>query len=243
MSVEVKFVASEKDEEVVRSALGLFDQAPEYRDVYFFDTGDIKLFKRGIVLRARQTHDAKDDSTVKLRPFPEREEGRWKDAEGFELEMDVVGRKPVLSAKVSVEQRRGEIEEVSEHRRPIRKLFSDIQEQLISAYRPGGISWNDLTTLGPAKVHKWRVESKGFPHEVSVEEWLLHDSEDLVELSIRVTANSWLEATEEFKAFLANRKIHISADQQAKTRSVLEFFAQHPSGAQASPVIPISPEE
>ena len=66
MTVEVKFVASERDEDVARTALELFDKAPEYRDVYFFDTGDMKLFDRGMVLRARQIRDGTPDALYEV---------------------------------------------------------------------------------------------------------------------------------------------------------------------------------
>lgn len=223
--VEIKFVASEKDEEVVRAALDLFDKDPEHRDVYFFDTGDLALFDRGMVLRARQIRDGKDDSTVKLRPFSEGEARRWEDVQGFEVEMDVVGGQAVLSAKLSEEQEHGEISDVRDGKRPIRRLFSNEQEKLIKAFRPEGISWGDLRLFGPAKVHKWEIEPRGFLHVVAVEEWLLPNSDDLVELSIKVNAGALLEASEEFKAFLSGQQIYIATDQQAKTRSTLELFA------------------
>jgi hypothetical protein len=227
---EIKLVAQDKDEDVVRTALGLIDRDPEHRDIFFFDTQDLLLFDRDIVLRARLVQDGEDDSTVKLRPFPAGDEEHWKEVKGFEVELDVAKDEAVRSAKLSVGQRRGEITRVLNGERPIQKLFSEEQERLIRTYSREGIPWDglweDLRTFGPVKVHKWEVSAKGFPHEIVVEEWmLLPSARDIVELSIKVES-AWPEASEEFRTFLGGRDIHFEADQQAKTRSVLEQYAR-----------------
>jgi hypothetical protein len=229
MAVEIKAIAREKDEDVVRTALHLVDMDPEHRDIYFFDTHDLGLFDNGLVLRARLIKDDTDDSTVKLRPFPEGEERRWKDMKGLEIELDIVGNAAIRSAKLSVDQERGEITKACDGSRPIRTLFSDEQERLIEAYRPKGISWDDLESLGPIKVLKWEVGPHAFPHEVTVEEWVMPNADDLVELSIKVEPNAWMEAGKQFHDLLVEKDIQVAGSQQAKTRSALEYFAQmHP---------------
>ena len=196
-NVEFKITVRANQEELVRAELREADLEPERRRVYFFDTQELALFDAGVVLRARVTKDAADDSTVKLRPVvPADIDRRWRQTDGFEIELDMVGDTPVCSAKLEAEQRRDEIDEVAAGERPMRTLFSEDQEDLIGDYAPIGISWNELSVLGPVDVRKWELEPAGFPHEVTVEEWVLPDDSDLIELSVKVPADQAVECRE-----------------------------------------------
>jgi hypothetical protein len=224
-AVELKITVREEQEGPARRALELDEVAPEARRVYFFDTQDLDLVKAGLVLRARVIRDAADDSTVKLRPVvPDRIEERFKRMEGFEIELDAVGDTLTCSAKLGAGQRRDEIDEVAAGTRPLRRLFSEDQERLIDAYAPRGVDWAELSVLGPIQVRKWELEPKGFPHEVTVEEWVLPDGSNLIELSIKVEPGDAGEAGRDFDAFLRKREIDPEGDQQTKTRTALSYF-------------------
>jgi hypothetical protein len=185
--VEVKITAQVDNEALVRAALERSGEEPEHRKVYFFDTASLRLFDAGVVLRARVVRGDADDSTVKLRPVdPARLDAAWKQTDGFELELDGVGERLICSAKLSVGQRREEIDQVAAGRRPLRKLFSAAQEQLVGEHGPGAVGWEDLVVLGPVAVRKWKVEPEGFGDEIVAEEWTLPDGSDLIELSIKV---------------------------------------------------------
>jgi hypothetical protein len=225
--VEFKITVRANQEDLVRAELERAEIEPERRRVYFYDTQALALFDAGVVLRARVTRDAADDSTVKLRPVvPADIDRRWKQTDGFKIELDMVGDTPVCSAKLEAEQRRDEIDDVAAGERPMRTLFSDDQENLIGDYAPIGISWHELSVLGPVDVRKWELEPAGFPHEVTIEEWVLPDDSDLIELSIKVPADQALDAGKAFSALLAERGVDAAGDQQAKTRTVLEFFTE-----------------
>jgi hypothetical protein len=51
------------------AVLGLGDPPKEERRIHFFDTGNLALFNRGLILRVRQTlaGDDPDDATLKVR--------------------------------------------------------------------------------------------------------------------------------------------------------------------------------
>jgi hypothetical protein len=218
-SVEIKVVASERGERAVYRELGLLDLEPERRDVYYFDTPSLRLFDRGLVLRARVIRDGADDSTVKIRPFGEREERRWSGIEDLEVELDVIGDAAVRSAKLGARRDRSEIEDVGAGRRPIRDLFSEEQAALVR------IPWDALVPLGPIRVHRWSVTPDAVDTPVVVEEWVLPSADNVVELSIRVEPAGWREAQRRFMAFLGERHIEVDPDQRAKTRWALGYFA------------------
>ncbi|HEX2504052.1 MAG TPA: hypothetical protein VHK00_08915 [Miltoncostaeaceae bacterium] len=175
------------------------------------------------MLRARLVRHGADDSTVKLRPVVLDDIAeRFKRMDPFEIELNAVGDALSCSAKLSAEQRRDEIDEVAAGSRPLRRLFSEDQERLIEEYAPraGPAS----RSSGRSRCAKWKLEPKGLPHEVTVEEWVLPDGSGLVELSIEVNPGDADEAGAAFDAFLRSRGIDPEGDQLTKTRAALRYF-------------------
>lgn len=225
-AVEIKITVIAEQEGLVRETVREDDLEPVRRRVFFFDKRKLELLGGDVVLRARATRDDEDDSTVKLRPVDPAQIGRrWRrETKGFEIELDIVGDEPACSAKLEEAQQRGEIDAVAHEKRSIEKLFSDDQEDLIREYKPDKVSWDDLKVLGPIEVEKWEWRPPGFPHEVSIEEWVLPDKSDFLELSIKVNPNEAIEAGDAFRALLVEHKLDPDGDSQAKTRWALEFF-------------------
>ena len=67
-SVELKLTVPESDQRSTVVALGMDPLDAELRQVYFFDTPDLALNKKGVVVRARRVQRKGGDSVVKLRP-------------------------------------------------------------------------------------------------------------------------------------------------------------------------------
>ncbi len=224
-AVEVKLTARIEDEDLVLGLLKESGEDAEERVVYFFDTPGLDLFDAGLVLRARKKQGDVDDTTVKLRPVdPARIPIDWTTTEGFEVEMDRVGDNQIISAKLTAEQDEGEIDEAVDGRRPLRKLFSSDQERLITEFGPTDVGWEALTTMGPIRVQKWKVDAKKLGHEMVAERWKLPDGSDLVELSIKVEPGEATEAAGDFTAYLESLGLDVGGDQQTKTRGALTFF-------------------
>ena len=223
-AVEIKITARIEDEDLILDYLKRSREEPEARTIWFFDTPDLGLFDAGVVLRARK-RPGEDDSTVKLRPVdPAKIPINWVKTEGFEIEMDRVGDREVISAKLSSVQEGGEIDDAIDGKRPLRKLFTRDQERLIEEFSPADISWDDLTAMGPIEVSKWKVDFDDFDYEIVVERWKLPDKSDLVELSIKTEPGKAVQASEEFLTFLTKRGLVVEEDQQTKTRGALTFF-------------------
>jgi uncharacterized protein YjbK len=200
---------------------------PQQRKVYFYDTKDLALYGKDLVLRARVTEGDDDDSTVKLRPVDlANGEASWRQIDGIRIELDVVGKEHVSSAKLDGEPDRGEIEAVEAKHREVGSLFSWKQEQLIADYAPDGISLHELEVLGPVDARKWDLEKpEGFPHTLSVEEWSLPDATHFIELSFKVSADEANDAQTAFRALLTRLQLNVAGDQTPKTPRVLKFFA------------------
>ena len=67
-SVELKVTVPESDQRSTVGSLGLDPLEAQIRQVYFFETPDLKLDKAGVVVRARRIQGKRSDSVVKLRP-------------------------------------------------------------------------------------------------------------------------------------------------------------------------------
>ena len=67
-SVELKLTVPEADQRSAVQALGMDPLDAQIRQVFFFDTPDLALYKKGVVARARRVQKKGDDSVVKLRP-------------------------------------------------------------------------------------------------------------------------------------------------------------------------------
>lgn len=225
--VEFKLTVLGGEESKVQALLQKEGGQPQRRKVYFYDTKDLVLYGKDLVLRARVTQGVDDDSTVKLRPVDlADDEASWQQIDGIRIELDVVGDKQVPSAKLDGEPDRGEIEEVEARQRPVGSLFSGKQERLIADYAPDGISLDELEVLGPVDARKWDLDNtEGFPHALSVEEWSLPDATRFIELSFKVSADEANDAQTAFRALLTGLEVDVAGDQTQKTPRVLKFFA------------------
>ena len=225
--VEFKLTVLAVEEGKVQALLQQQGGQPQRRKVCFYDTKDLALYAKDLVLRARVTQGEDDDSTVKLRPVDLADnEARWRQIDEVRIELDVVGDKQVASAKLDGEPARGEIDDVEARRRGVGSLFSAKQERIIADFAPDGTSLHELEVLGPVDARKWDLDDlEGFPHTLSVEEWSLPEATRFIELSFKVSADEASEAQTAFRALLAGLEISVAGDQTPKTRRVLKFFA------------------
>lgn len=67
-SVELKLTVPDEDRLSTTATLGIDPLAARLRQIWFFDTPDLTLDSAGVVVRARRTQNAPDDTVVKLRP-------------------------------------------------------------------------------------------------------------------------------------------------------------------------------
>jgi hypothetical protein len=230
VKVEFKLTVLAGDEPKVQALLAEARVPVERRKVYFYDTRDLALDARHLVLRSRAIDGDDDDSTVKLRPAELSGGAGWRRIDGIRAELDVVGAKHVVSAKLDGEPDRGEIEEVEAEQRSIASLFNREQEALVEAYA-GEVSWDDLEVLGPVDARKWELgDLQGFPYELCIEEWSLPDASHFIELSFKVDPDEAEPAQRAFRGLLDELRIDATGDQVAKTPRVLKFFVDRLDG-------------
>lgn len=226
-AVEIKVTIRPDQELRAERAMKVDEDTADIRLIYFFDTPNLDLFEAGVALRARLVKGDDDNSTVKFRSTDKAEiSPEWQRLEGFKLEADCVGDRTVYSASLTVPQRRDEIDEVAEGKRPIHKLFSKDQERFLRAFYKGPVGFEQLCVMGPIRCLRWKLEHKTFDHELTVEEWRLPDGDDLVEVSIKAPPDEAHAARLAFDDHLRALHLDPQGAQETKTRTALEYFAK-----------------
>ena len=225
-SVEIKLTIPEEEQRATIAKLELDPLEAEIRQVFFFDTPDLALNRGGVAVRARRVQGRSGDTVVKLRPIvPEDLPDEIRHSASVKVEVDVVPGGYVCSASMKGEVPNADIREAMYDRSPVRKLFSKEQRDFFAAHAPGGIGLDDLSILGPIFVLKLKETAPGHKRKLVVELWLYPNGSRILELSTKCLPGEAFQAGIEARAYLNGLGINLSAQQQTKTKTALEFFA------------------
>lgn len=207
------------------ASIGLDPVEAQPRQVYFFDTADQALNKAGLIVRARRTQGGRADTVVKLRPVdPATIDAELKRSDAFKVEVDVMPGGFICSASYKGSATGKEVLDVTAGTMKVRSLFSKEQRAFYDAHAPAGIDMNSLLTLGPTFLLKSKHQAKNFARPIVVEMWLYPDGSRILEVSTKCLPAEAFQAGAEFKGYLVDCGIDISASQQTKTKTALEYF-------------------
>ena len=199
----------------------------QIRQVYFFDTPDLALNKKGLVVRARRVQKKGDDSVVKLRPVvPDELSSDLRDSPNFAVEVDAMPGGFVCSGSMKRSLGTKDVKDVVQGEKPIRKLFSKEQRSLYEAHAPEGLALNDLSILGPIFVLKLKFAPEGYDRKLVAELWLYPDNSMILELSTKCEPSEAFQVSAETRAFLTSRDIDLTGEQETKTKKALDYFAK-----------------
>lgn len=226
-SVELKLTVPEPNQRSTVTALELDPLEAQIRQVFFFDTPDLALDAAGVVVRARRIQGKGGDSIVKLRPvvpgeLPE-DLGLSK---AFRVEVDALPGGFVCSGTLKGTPAPDAVLRATRGELPLRKLFSKEQRALYAAHAPDGVGLDDLAVLGPIFVLKLRFQPPGLDRKLVTEMWIYPDGSRILELSTRCETNEAFQVAALTRAYLVERGVDLSGEQETKTRKALEFFAR-----------------
>ncbi len=225
-SVELKLTVPELQQRSTVAALGMDPLAAQIRQVVFFDTPELALDAHGVVVRARRVQGKGDDSVVKLRPVePSTIPEPMRRSASFRVEVDALPGGFVCSGTMKGTLGQTDVRSTLTGGKAIRKLFSKEQRAFFAAHAPDGVDLDELTMLGPIFVLKLPFTPEGLERKLVAEMWFYPDGSRILELSTRCATTEAFEVAAEAKAFLAERGVEISGEQQTKTRKALDFFA------------------
>jgi hypothetical protein len=118
-----------------------------------------------------------------------------------------------------------DIKAVMQGQRSIRKLLSKEQRSFFAAHAPEGVDFDQLVVLGPITAFKLKFKPPDFDRRLVAELWLYPDGTRLLELSTKTTPADAFEVAVATRALLGTKGVDLSAAQQTKTKTALEFFA------------------
>jgi hypothetical protein len=226
-SVELKLTVPLSDRSRAGSALGVDPLDGQVRQVYFFDTPDLRLNKNGLVVRARRVQRKGDDSVIKLRPVvPEELPSKFRASQSFGVEVDAMPGGFVCSGSMKRSLGPTDVKAAVSGQKPIRKLFSKEQRALYEAHAPEGLGLDDLSILGPILVFKLRLRPDGYDRKLVAELWLYPDNSMILELSTKCAPTEAFNVAAETRLFLSQLGVDLTGEQETKTKKALEFFAE-----------------
>ena len=207
----------------------------QIRQVYFFDTPDLALNARGLVVRARRVQGKGDDSVVKLRPVvPDELPDDVRSRRQFGVEVDAMPGGAYVCSGSMKRTMDSVVKDAVAGRKPLRKIFSKEQRALYAANAPDGLELDDLSILGPTMALKVKFAPKDYGRKFVAELWLYPDNSMLLELSTKCLPAEAFEVALETRAFLTKVGIDLSGEQETKTKKALQYYSKRLQGTQSS---------
>jgi hypothetical protein len=225
-TVELKLTVPDADRRSTVVALGMDPMDAFLRQVFFFDTPDLALDRAGIVTRARRSQGKPDDSVVKLRPVdPGDLSDEVRGSKLFGVEVDAMPGGFVCSGSFKGELKAGKVKETLAGEHPLHSLFSKQQRAFLAEHAPDGLDLDQLAVLGPVTVLKLKYEPEGYGRKLVAELWLYPDGSRILELSTKCAPAEAFDVAVRTRAYLSERGVNLSGEQQTKTRTALEYFS------------------
>jgi hypothetical protein len=228
-SVELKLTVPDSERRATVTGLGMDPLEAQIRQVFFFDTPDLRLNSHGVVVRARRVQGRGDDTVIKLRPIvPDQLPPSVRKAKTMVVEVDAMPGGYVCSASFKGALGPGDaVRQVAAGARAIRKLYSKEQRAFYATHAPEGLELDHLSVLGPINVMKLKFTPKGLKRRLVAELWLYPDGERILELSTKCAPTEGFQVAAEMRAFLADRGVDLYGEQQTKTKTALDYFARN----------------
>ena len=226
-SVELKLTVPVSERSRGAAALGVDPLDAQIRQVYFFDTPELALNKAGVVVRARRVQQKGDDTVVKLRPVvPDQLPGELRGSPNFGVEVDWMPGGFVCSGSMKRALKTPVVRDAVFGNTPVRKLYSKEQRALYAAHAPDGLGLDDLSILGPISVLKLKFAPEGYARRLVAELWFYPDNSMILELSTKCAPSETFDVAVETRAFLSQRGVDLTGEQQTKTKKALQYFSK-----------------
>ncbi len=211
---EVKLLLAPAQAQSAASSLNAGKQ--QHSRIYFYDTPQLDLLAKGLILRIRQGAD--NDLTVKLRPDSEQQfSARVTGNKDFKCEGEVVNGEESPSYSVKVDYNDSSVPETGND---LSALLSRDQTRLL---KTAGIvvDWAHVRRIMEIQSTSWAIRSQSAQlGKLSLELWEWPGGKSL-ELSTKVAADEGSATFVELKNVAKRNHLDLSSDQRAKTSTAL----------------------
>jgi hypothetical protein len=231
-SVELKATVPAESHRATIQGLPIDPVEAQPRQVYFFDTPDLRLNQAGVVVRARRVAGGRADTVIKLRPVdPANLSKEMRRQADFNVEVDVLPGGFMCSGSFKGRCDTDDVSAVVRGKLPLRTLYSKSQRTFFREHAPEGIDLESLVPLGPTFLLKAKfaapmgTKKRALPRVLVAEMWLYPDGSRILELSTRCAPDEAFAVAAETRAYLAERGVSLAAVQQTKTKTALEYYS------------------
>ncbi len=227
-SVELKMTVVPDEHRTTIASLAIDPVEAQPRQVFFFDTPDLRLNQAGVVVRARRVQGGRGDTVVKLRPVvPDELPQDLRRSTSFNVEVDILpGLIGVCSASLKGRASGAEIRDAVRGDSPLRKLFTKDQRAFYKEHAPADIDLDGLQVLGPTFILKSVFQATSITRRFVAEAWFYPDGTRILELSTKCLPGEAVTVARESRKYLEEHGITVGAGtQQTKTKTALEFFS------------------
>jgi hypothetical protein len=226
-SVELKVTLPVSEHRATVRALELDPLDAQIRQVFFFDTPELALYKSGVAVRARRVQGRNGDTVVKLRPIkPDDLPEDVRRSASMNVEVDAMPGGYVCSASMKGKAPNAEVRAAIQGERPVSKLFSKEQRAFFAEHAPDGVKLNQLSILGPVFVLKETIVPRKYGRRMVAEVWLLPNGQRILELSTKCQPSEAFQVGLETRAYLEGLGLELNVDPQTKTKATLGFFSR-----------------
>lgn len=212
--VEVKILLSPTDGQAA-AALGAKKQSSGR--IYFFDTNEVDLLSRGLIVRLRQ--GSRRDLTVKLRPPGGKQLAAR--VEGSECEVDLTAEGENYSYSISSPLGEGKLPESGFE--ILRLLDSGQIKMLESAHV--SLDWSRVKRVADIASTTWQIRGQPPFGKLTLELWAWPGG-NLLELSTKVRPDAASTTYLALRQLVKKKQLSISPDQGLKTRIALKAITQ-----------------
>jgi len=224
--MEVKVDVAETDISIALANLQLKTDAATVREIYFFDTQQLDLFHRNIILRARKD-EKKGDFVVKVRPIDSSTiDPHWFSEPGFKCSIDVTTsdskEQCVVKEKVAAE----DIDNVADGAQTIADLLTKRQRTFAQSYGFTDDLIANTATIGPMTSSEWDISADN-DDDMSAELWVLPQGQRFLELSTKVELGEDVKALAHLRQLLKKLNIREREIGENKTEFVMELFLKN----------------
>jgi hypothetical protein len=226
-SVELKLTVPDSDIRSAVTSLGMDPLSAKIRQVFFFDTPDLRLDRAGVVVRARRLTSEQEDCVVKLRPVvPDELDPAVRKLKDLVVEVDAMPGGYVCSATLKSRPAAGSVLAATGGSKSLKSLLSKEQRAFYAAHAPEDVRLEDLAVMGPITLLKLKFAAEGLARRMVAELWFYPNASRILELSTKCGPAEMFQAAAESRAWLAERGVDLSGAQQTKTRAALTYFSR-----------------
>jgi len=211
---EIKILLSP---EQTRAAISSFHAKRETEGrVLFYDTDELELLTRGVIVRLRQGAD--HDITVKLRPTQVL--GPSFDSRELRCEVDSTGGEAQVTYSI---QRKYSGEGAPQTGNEILALLSGVQRRLLGQAL-SSVNWNKVRRIADIRSREWQAAVQPHFNKLKLELWEWPTGR-ILEISSRIRLDREKSAYGELRQLVKARGLSLMTRQRPKTGIVLETLA------------------